>query len=39
MNLDNGAVTMNWVPSTPATNPTTVFANPPIPITPLESAS
>ena len=31
--------TMNCVPITPARNPTTVFASPPIPMTPIESAS
>ena len=30
---------MNWVPMMPARNPTTVFASPPMPMTPLDSAS
>ena len=30
---------MNWVPMMPARKPTMVFASPPIPMTPLDSAS
>ena len=33
------APTMNCVPMMPARNPTTVFASPPMPMTPLDSAS
>jgi hypothetical protein len=35
----SAAVTMNCCPITPTRNPTIDFANPPIPITPLDSAS
>ena len=31
--------TMNCVPTTPATNPTTVFASPPMPMMPLDKTS
>ena len=38
-NRGSGAVTMNCVPTRPARKPTSVFASPPMPMTPLDSAS
>ena len=38
-NRGSGCATMNCVPMMPARNPTIVFASPPMPMTPLDSAS
>ena len=38
-NRGSGCATMNCVPTMPARNPTIVFARPPMPMTPLDSAS